>query len=152
MKRWEARLNHAAWALVAVTGLVYGALKYFGPASDPDSRIGSPWQPAFLAGHVLLAPLAVFALGLIFRRHALVRWRSGQREGRPSGRVLFLAVIPLGLSGYLIQVLTGAGVRRWTGWVHAALGAVFALAYLVHPRGAPERSGTDARAEDESGA
>ncbi len=150
MKRWEVRLNHAAWALTAATGLVYGVLKYFVPSADPDSRIGSPWQPGFLAAHVLVAPLAVFALGLIFRRHALARWRSGQSEGRPSGRILFLAVIPLVLSGYFLQVLTGVGSRRWTGWFHAVLGALFALAYLMHPLGVPERSGDVIDANEES--
>jgi hypothetical protein len=151
MKRWEAKLNHGAWALTAATGVAYGVLKYFVPAADPDSRAGSPWQPLFLAGHVLLAPLAVFALGLIFRRHALARWRNGQREGRPSGRILFFAAIPLVVSGYVVQVVTGSGIRRWTGWGHAALGAIFAAAYLFHPREAAGRSDANPREGDAAG-
>lgn len=133
MKRWEAWINHLGWGLTAASGLLYGVLKYFVGGSDPDSRLSTPWQPSVLAAHVLAAPFAVFALGLIFRKHVLTRLSTGQREGRPSGRVLTWCAIPLALTGYLIPVLTGEGARRWAGWIHAAIGLFFAAGYALHP-------------------
>ena len=134
MKRWEAWTNHVGWSLAALSGLVYAWFKYFAPASDPDSRMAHPLQPTVLALHVLAAPIAVFGLGLVFRRHALARIRMGERQGRRSGVSMAALAVPLALSGYLIQALTGEAARRWTGWGHAALGLVFVAAYALHPR------------------
>jgi len=134
VKRWEAWVNHLGWAVVAASGLLYGILKYFVRGTDPDSRLAVPWQPSVLAIHVLAAPVAVFALGLVFRRHALTRLAMGQREGRPTGRALTWLAIPLAATGYLIPVLTGNAARHWTGWIHSAIGLVFAVGYLFHPK------------------
>lgn len=133
MKRWEAWVNHLGWSLTALSGLVYGALKYFVANPDPDSRLSHPWQPAVLAVHVLAAPVAVFGLGLLFRRHALAQLSSGEPERRRTGIVMTLLAIPLVLSGYVVQVMTGDAARRWTGWAHAALGIVYAIGYAIHP-------------------
>jgi len=133
MKRWEAWINHAGWGLVAVSGLVYGWLKYFASHADPDSRLARPWQPAVLAVHVLVAPLAVFALGVVLRRHALARLSAGERDRRRTGLVMTLFAVPVILSGYVVQVLTGDAARRWIGYVHAGLGLIYAVGYALHP-------------------
>jgi hypothetical protein len=133
VKRWEAWVNHAGWSLAAVSGVAYGVFKYFGASPDPDSRLSHPWQPAVLALHVLAAPVAVFAFGLLFRRHALARFTAGERQRRRTGTVMTLLAIPLILSGYVLQALTGDGARRWTGWGHAALGLIYAVGYAIHP-------------------
>lgn len=134
MKRWEAWTNHIGWSLTALSGLAYGVLKYFVTSPDPDSRLSHPWQPSVLALHLLAAPVAVFSLGLLFRRHALARIAAGEREGRRSGVSMTRLAVPLALSGYLLQTLTGDAARRWTGWLHALAGLLFVVAYAAHPR------------------
>ena len=137
MKRWEAWTNHIGWSLTALSGLVYGVLKYFLTSPDPDSRVSHPWQPTVLALHLLAAPVAVFGLGLLFRRHALVRIATGERQGRRTGVWMTWLAIPLALSGYAVQTLTGDAARRWTGWLHAGMGLLFVAAYAAHPRRSP---------------
>jgi hypothetical protein len=132
MKRWESWINRIGVALTAASGIVYGVMKYFLAGSDPDSRLGHPWQPAVLAAHVLAAPVAVFGLGLLWRGHALGRLQLGEREGRRSGLTIFRIAPPLVASGYLVQVLTGDPLKKATGWLHAALGVAFALAFVLH--------------------
>jgi len=134
MKRFDAWFNHAGWALVSATGIFYGVLKYFAHNPDPESRLGHPWQPGVLAAHLLVAPAAVFALGLVLRRHALARWRRGDREGRRTGGIVLFWGFALILSGYLLPVLTGDAARRWTGWIHAGIGLIVAGAYALHPK------------------
>ena len=134
MKRWEAWWNHAALAAVSLTGLAYGILKYFVPGADPDSRAGHPWQPAMLKTHVLVAPFAVFGIGLLLRRHALARWRQGEQSGRKTGVIMLWIFLPLSLTGYLIQVLAQREAVRAAGWIHAGLGALFLLGYAFHPK------------------
>ncbi|MGZ6988603.1 MAG: hypothetical protein ACXVH0_06565 [Thermoanaerobaculia bacterium] len=132
MKRWAVVLNHLAVALVGLSGLAYGVMKYFMAGSDPDSRAGHAWQQPMLKVHVLTAPLLVFALGLVFSGHALQRLKGGEDPGRTSGAGLLAFAAPLVLTGPLIQVLTGDAARQWTGWTHAVLGVVYGLAYVAH--------------------
>ncbi len=144
MKRWEAWWNHAAISAVSLTGLLYGVVKYCVPSSDPDSRIGHPWQPALMKAHVLVAPFAVFGLGLILRRHVLARIWTGEVNGRKTGLAMLWLFLPLALTGYLIQVLVEGGAVRAAAWSHAALGAAFLLGYAFHPkRKATADTGTD---------
>ena len=142
MKRWEAWVNHVGWTLTGASGILYGILKYFVGGRDPDSRLGHPWQPAVLAVHILAAPVAVFGFGLLFRRHVLARLTAGAGPKRLTGTVMTLMAIPLALSGYVLQTLTGDAARRWTGWAHAALGLVYAIGYAMHP--VPSRLPDDA--------
>jgi uncharacterized membrane protein YidH (DUF202 family) len=135
MKNWEARLIRWGFGLASASGVVYGVMKYFLSASDPDSRVGHPWQPAVLAAHVLAAPIAVFCMGLLARSHALAQLARGERQGRGTGLALTAVGVPLVFSGYLVQVFTGEALRKGTGWIHAALGVLFALAFLMHVPG-----------------
>ena len=139
MKLWEVRLIRWGFALASASGVVYGVMKYFLAGTDPDSRLGHPWQPAVLAAHVLLAPVAVFGMGLLLRGHALPQLKRGEREGRGTGLALTAVGMPLVFSGYLVQVFTGETARKGTGWIHAALGVLFALAFLLHLPGSQAR-------------
>lgn len=144
MKNWEVLIIRWGFGLTSASGVVYGVMKYFLQSANPDSRVGHPWQPAVLAIHVLAAPVAVFCMGLLLRGHALPRLKGGERAGRATGVALIAIGLPLVLSGYLVQVLTGDAARKATGWLHAAVGVVFALAFLMHmpasrsPDDAPE--------------
>jgi hypothetical protein len=144
VKRWEAWWNHSALIAVSITGLLYGAFKYLLAGSDPYSRIGHPLQPWFLKSHILVAPFAVMGVGLLLRRHALARIRSGESNGRRSGIAMLWLFLPLGLTGYLVQVFTAPGLTRATGYAHAVLGVAFALGFALHPkRRTPADTGTD---------
>jgi hypothetical protein len=144
MRRWEAWWNHAALATVSLTGLLYGIFKYGVPGPDPDSRAGHPLQPLWLKAHVLIAPFAVFGVGLLLRRHALARIRSGEKNGRRTGVAMLWIFAPLALTGYLIQVFVERGAMRATGFTHAALGMLFLIGYGLHPkRRTPADTGTD---------
>ena len=148
MKRWEAWWNHAALAAVSLTGLAYGVFKYFVPNADPDSRIGHPMQPWMLKAHILVAPFAILGIGLLLRRHALARLRNGEQSGRKTGVLMLWIVLPLALSGYLIQVFAAPGAVRWTGWIHAGIGLLFGLGYAIHPK----RRASTGQAEGEDAA
>ena len=134
MKRWEAWWNHAALAAIGLTGLVYGAFKYFVPSPDPDSRAGHPWQPGWMKAHLMVAPFAVFGIALLLRRHALLKLRHGEDRGRRSGLVMLALFAPLVLTGYLVQTLTEPAATKATGWIHAGLGILVVLGYVLHPK------------------
>jgi hypothetical protein len=134
VKRWEAWWNHLALSAVSLTGLGYGVFKYFIASPDFDSRVGHPWQPLWLKVHVLAAPLAIFGVGLILRRHALAKRRQGEPGGRRTGSAMLWVFFPLALTGYLIQVFVEPAAVKATGWTHAVFGLVLLLAYAFHPK------------------
>ena len=132
MKRWELFLLHASALAIAISGVVYGFMKYAMTGSDPDSPLGHPWQPGVLKAHVLAAPFLVFAFGLVARGHALPKWKSGETPGKTTGGSLLGLAAPLVLSGYALQVLTGDALRKGMGWGHTAAGVLYVLGYAAH--------------------
>ena len=136
-ERWSLRLG---FILAALTGLVYGCLRYWGGVQGDFGPEPSPWQPFWQHAHVLAAPLLLFALGIAVRGHVAGMLGHGVRRGRPTGLMLAALAAPMVVGGYAVQVVTAAGVRAALGWIHAAVGALFVVIFLAHwtkPRTAP---------------
>jgi hypothetical protein len=125
---------HLATALVGGTGLVYAWMRYLLPPLDPYAAIsiGHPLQPAVQHGHVLAAPLLVFATGMIWQKHVWAHWRSGVPHRRRTGLALMLSLVPMMVSGYLLQVSVTSGWRRAWLLVHLGASALFLLGYGGH--------------------
>lgn len=133
MNPFERTLLNASTFLVALTGGVYFYMKYLMKGDDPFSVVHHPLQPHALSLHVLLAPVLVFALGLITRDHIIAYLlESRQRRGRATGMLAVGLAAPMIVSGYLMQVLTDPGPRRILSIIHLAGGALYVLLFLGH--------------------
>jgi hypothetical protein len=137
--RAETWLQHVSNLLVGGTGVVYGWMRYAVEPEDEFALVNHPWQPDAQHLHVLVAPLLVFAVGLIWSRHVWTRIRAGFRPRRPTGLVLAASLVPMIASGYLLQTAVEEAWR--TAWivVHVAASGLWIAGYLVHqlsPRGA----------------
>ncbi len=133
MSRLEGMLVNVSVVLTAATGFVYLVMKYFMTNDDPFSVLNHPWQPHVLALHLLIAPLLIFALGLIMRDHVFGWLHEEQvRRGRASGIYTTLLAVPMIASGYLLQIFTDPEPRLWLGWVHIGCGVLFTTLFLVH--------------------
>lgn len=132
MSRWEAWLVHLATVLVGGTGVVYAWMRYLLPPADPYAVVNHPLQPTVQHLHVLLAPLLVFAAGLIFREHVWKHWRRGVERRRTSGLGLLFVLVPMIVSGYLIQTATGETWRLAWVVIHCATGGLWLAAYAAH--------------------
>jgi len=100
--------------------------------ADPDALVNHPWQPQVQHLHILAAPLLVFASGLIWRRHVWTGWRRGGPERQRSGVSLALTLIPMVVSGYLIQTAVEDRWRQAWVLVHLAASGLWLAGYLVH--------------------
>jgi len=129
LERWSVV---AGSILVTATGLVYLWMKYLLRSADPFAVVNHPWQPAVLKLHILTAPLLVFGLGLIAVRHVLAHWLAGVSHARRSGIAAAVTVLPMILSGYLVQAITDARWLSVTSWVHIATGLVYGAAFALH--------------------
>lgn len=147
MSRFEAWLLHAATALVGGTGLVYAWMRYLARPTDPYAVVNHPLQPLVQHLHIWLAPLLIFAVGVIWQSHVVQRWRREVHRCRWSGVSLLLTVAPMVASGYLLQTAVSPAWR--TAWlaVHLTTSGLWLAAYPAHllqraRRGAPSRRRT----------
>ena len=133
MTTGERRLLHVAAGATSITGVTVWVMKDLLPRRDPFSVLGHPWQPHVLAAHLLVAPTLVFALGLIYREHIVQGWRYGRSgDGRRSGLLTVLGALPMILSGYLLQVVTGDLARHVLSIGHLVTGLLFTGMFLAH--------------------
>jgi hypothetical protein len=137
LRATETRLQHAANILTIGTGIAYVWTKYFFRSSDPYSNSGSPWEPLSHNSHVVVVPLLVFACGVIWRSHILPKWQSVKTSTHvirktASGLGLLFVLVPMILTGYLIQVSVDEVWRK--AWVvaHLVTSAVWTLSYVAH--------------------
>lgn len=118
--------------LVSVTGVLYGVMRYLLDPVDPFSVVNHPWQGDVQHLHILVAPLLVFAVGLIWRRHILLHWQDGVKTGRRSGVEVILTTTPMVASGYLIQTtVTDSGRLAWI-IIHCTTSGLWVAGYLIH--------------------
>jgi hypothetical protein len=132
VSRLQVLYLQACVALTAATGIVFAWMKYGMKSADPFSVANHPWQPFMLSAHVVVAPLLVFAFGWIFNDHIWAKFRTPAAPQRGTGIWSMAAIVPMTLSGYLLQVSTAEAVRQAMAIAHWVSSGLFVLAYAVH--------------------
>ena len=132
MRRGDKRAVYAAAGLVAITGLGYGYLLYFGEFEDEFGPVAHPWTAPLQAAHVLTAPLFVFALGLIWHYHVVQKLKSGAPQRRRTGLALLSQALPMIATGYLLQVSVDEWWRDLWIWSHVVTSVLFLAAFAAH--------------------
>lgn len=131
MNRFEWHFVQIANAAVCVTGVAYALMRYFMEPVDEWSVVNHPWQPHVQHLHVLVAPLLVFAMGLIWSRHVVQKIRNGN-NGRMTGLGLLVGFLPMAASGYLVQVAVDPMWRTIWIVVHVAGSVLWITAFTFH--------------------
>jgi hypothetical protein len=132
VSRFESWMIHLSTLLVGGTGLVYAWMVYLVRPTDPYAVVNHPLQPQVQHWHVLTAPMLVFAVGLIWHRHVWSHWRRNPQNGKKSGRGMVLTLVPMVVSGYLIQTAVDGGWRKTWVIVHLLASALWLAGYLAH--------------------
>jgi hypothetical protein len=132
MTRGDRNFLHASLALTTVTGGIFAWMKYAMTSDDPFAVANHPWQPYMLDTHVVLAPFLLFALGLIFRSHIWRKYRGRKPHRRWSGIGAMSLIVPMVLSGYLLQTGTNETFRKAMAVTHWIASGLFVASYLLH--------------------
>ena len=132
MSRFERWTVWTSAAAVGITGLGFTWAKYLATPTEAWSVVNHPLEPWFLKAHVVLAPAFIFAIGLILTRHILPHIRQGVRRGRRSGLSMVWMLLPMVVSGYLLQVVTAPWLVTAMIVLHLASGAVFLVGLAGH--------------------
>ena len=139
--RFEIILLALATVLSAGSGLVLHVMKEWMNPADPFAVVNHPWQPLVLKIHLLSVPFLILALGMVLSGHAMEKVRARRRSGRRTGLAAMGLVVPMIVSGVVIQVLTSSSVIWMVAWLHLGSGLVYVGAYVLHvvltPAGEP---------------
>ena len=130
-----------------VTGVIYLWMKYLLVSDDPFTVVNHPWQPIMLKLHILVAPLLIFAIGMVMLRHVWRHLKARMRSGRRSGLLTVAVLGPMIMTGYLIQAITHQGWLKAMAISHIALGLLFGAGLLAHQFAAGGKEARAARAE-----
>ena len=132
MTRAQVLYLHVCVLLTALTGTVFAVMKYFMKPVGEFSVVNHPMQPYMLAGHVVIAPAFVFGLGWVFGNHIWLKLYYNERRKRVSGLWSMVAIVPMTMSAYLLQISTSDAVRKAMAAAHWISSALFVIAYAVH--------------------
>lgn len=132
MTRLEKRLLWGSTAVVAATGFVYMWMKYALTPAQPWDAVNHPLQPLVLKLHILSAPVMVFAIGMIATRHIWTHYREQVARGRRSGITAAVVIVPMVLTGYLIQAVTHTGWLAAIAYAHIGFSVVFSAGLALH--------------------
>ena len=150
MSAFEKWLLWISTAVVAISGMAYGWMKYFVHSADPYAVVHHPLQPVALKVHVLAAPILVFTAGVVYTRHVVRLWRSGRPSGRRSGVTIVATLAPMILSGYLIQTLTSESWLFRVAMLHIAASLLYLAGLAIHQAGAKSRARRDPQGDPDS--
>lgn len=131
MSRTQVALLQLSLLGMTATGVVFAIMKYWMKSDDPFAVVNHPWQPHMMTAHVLIGPVAVFAIGWVFGNHIWPAFTGGA-PNRISGIASMLLIVPMTLSGYLMQVSTADATRKAFAVTHWASVAVFLVFYVIH--------------------
>lgn len=134
MSPFQRRLVWSSSLLTGFTGVVYWWMKNMMEPVDPWAAINHPLQPWVLKAHILVAPVMVFAVGLIAGEHIWRHYRERVKAGRRSGLAAMWVFVPMVLSGYLIQAVTHAGWLQALVWTHLGTGVIYLFGLGAHHR------------------
>jgi len=132
VKPWERWTFHIAASLSALTGGLYGWVKFFGERAGEFGPEPHPLQGSLQHLHVLGVPLLVFMAGWVVRGHGLPSLTEGRRARRCSGLALMALIAPMVLSGYLRQTSVAPLWQRVWSWSHMGFAAIFVLVVGLH--------------------
>ena len=127
--------RRAVWLTTAgtlITGVVYWWMKEMLTPAEPWAVVNHPLQPWMLKAHILIAPLQVFAVGLITSRHIWRHFKEGVKKGRKSGLVAASTFVAMVLTGYALQIVTAELLIRVLAWSHLVLGVVYSVGVAAH--------------------
>lgn len=131
--------RHVLWSsgvLTALTGAAYAAMRYLLEGDDPFSAYNHPLQPWALDGHLMIAPVLLFAIGWFWGNHVTPKLRNGRsssgKSGRRSGLLLLGLAATMVMSGYLLQTVAEPFWRSVLAWTHGAVGTLFTLFLVGH--------------------
>ncbi len=145
VQRW---LVWSSSLLTGVTGIAYWWMKHRLEPVDAWAVVNHPLQPWVLKAHILVAPIMVFAVGLVTAEHIWRHYRQRVKAGRRSGVLAMGVFVPMVLTGYLIQTVPHAGWLEALAWTHLVTGLVYLVGLGAHHRVFRRNGAPPARADE----
>ena len=132
LTRSDKLLIHSSNLVVTATGVIYAWMLYLLEPIDEFSILNHPWQDHMRNWHLLAAPFLIFGCALVWKDHVWQRIRDGGKRRRNSGIMMVITLLPMALSGYLLQTAVDPTWQQSWLTLHLISSAVWMLASLIH--------------------
>ncbi len=132
MKPFVKWLLWVSSVATALTGVVYFWMDRMLSPLDEFAIINHPLQPLVLKLHILVAPLLVFAIGVIAVDHIWKYFRGTIQRARRTGVWGMWPIVPMIVTGYLIQAVTAPLWLAVVAWAHIATGLLYLGTLAAH--------------------
>ncbi len=129
IQRW---LLGISTLLTATTGGAYWWMQNMLAPLDPWAAINHPLQPLVLKLHILVAPVLVFAVGMVALEHIWKHLKHSVKRARRTGLGTLIALGPMVLSGYLLQAVTIPFWLELVVGLHLVSGLGYTLLFVGH--------------------
>lgn len=141
-EKWSVWITSA---LTGLTGIGYFWAKYLTEPVDAFSVVNHPLEPWFLKAHILVSPLLLLAVGTILVHHVWRHYLQGVGKGRRSGILAGAVLLPMTVTGYLIQSVTHRGWVEALAIAHIVTGALYLVGLGLHQIAVRLHDGNGAR-------
>lgn len=131
MKTKIYKFTHIAAYLTVLHGLIYFIVKYYMQVESPYGE-RPHWSQGYIQSiHIFLSPLLVFAIGMLWKDHIVMKFKHSARK-RGSGITLFIICAVMIFSGYGIQSFYEETTKAVQTWAHLISSFLFVVAYAIH--------------------
>ena len=113
-----------------VSGILWLILHYYMVRQTPFGAQPHPLEHWSLSLHGLFAFATLWLFGLLWGRHITSGWKSGRR--RLTGSLLFVTLLTLVISGYLLYYPPTEEALAAIACVHWSIGIPFAIVFVAH--------------------
>ena len=118
--------------ITSSTGSILLFMKYLMQPMDEYAVINHPWQPIVLKFHIISAPFMILGLGYLLAVHVLPILQRKVKESLKTGFSLLMLILPMVVSGYMIQLITSEFWLSTTAMLHIAFSVFFLFSYFLH--------------------
>jgi hypothetical protein len=118
---------YAVLGLLFLSGVVWACFNYL--AISPN-ELGSTSKSFAIRIHGAAAMAILVLIGTLLNAHVKFAWRAGRN--RINGALFLGALGILTLTGYGLYYAGSETLRRWTSWIHLAVGLILPVLLIVH--------------------
>jgi hypothetical protein len=127
LKRLQRYSLYVVLALLLLSGVAWAYWNYLAASPGDFETSAKAWTMKI---HGAAAMAVLVLIGMLLSGHVTFAWRA--RRNRANGSVFLSAFAVLAITGYGLYYAGGEMLRKWTSWIHLALGLALPILLLIH--------------------
>jgi hypothetical protein len=127
LKRLQRYFLYAVLALLFLSGVAWTYWTYLAASPGDFETTAKAWVMKI---HGAAAMAVLVLIGMLLSGHVRSAWRA--RRNRANGSVFLSVFAVLTVTGYGLYYAGAEMLRKWTSWIHIAVGVALPILLLIH--------------------